>query len=36
VAANGRYYLEYISLAKLLEDAQARNQAFFQKLGLEP
>jgi len=35
VAANGRYYLEYISLAKLLEDAQARNQAFFQKLGLE-
>ena len=35
VAANGRYYLEYISLTKLLEDAQARNQAFFQKLGLE-
>lgn len=35
VAANGRYYLEYISLTKLLEDAQARNQAFFQKLGLD-
>lgn len=35
VAANGRYYLEYISLTKLLEDAEARNQAFFQKLGLD-
>jgi hypothetical protein len=32
---NGRHYLEYISLPKLLEDAKARNQAFFQKLGLE-
>jgi hypothetical protein len=35
VKNNGRYYLEYISLPKLLEDAKARNQAFFQKLGLE-
>jgi hypothetical protein len=34
VKNNGRYYLEYISLAKLLEDAQARNQAFFSRLGL--
>jgi hypothetical protein len=35
VKNNGRYYLEYISLPKLLEDAKARNLAFFQKLGLE-
>ena len=35
VKNNGRYYLEYISLTKLLEDAQARNQAFFSRLGLE-
>jgi hypothetical protein len=35
VKNNGRYYLEYISLTKLLEDAQARNAAFFTRLGLE-
>ncbi|MEQ1851621.1 MAG: ATP-binding protein [Chthoniobacteraceae bacterium] len=32
---NGRYYVEYISLPKLLEDAKSRNFAFFRKLGLE-
>jgi hypothetical protein len=35
VMNKGRYYVEYISLPKLLEDAKARNQAFFRKLGLE-
>ncbi len=33
VKNNGRYYLEYSSLTKLLEDAQARNQTFFSRLG---
>jgi len=36
VTNKGRYYIEYISLPKLLEDAQARNVAFFKRLGLEP
>lgn len=36
VTNRGRYYIEYISLPKLLEDAQARNVAFFKRLGLEP
>jgi hypothetical protein len=35
VKNDGRYYLEYISLEKLLEDAKARNSAFFRRLGLE-
>jgi len=35
VTNKGRYYMEYISLPKLLEDAQARNVAFFKRLGLE-
>ena len=35
VKNDGRYYLEYISLEKLLEDAKARNMAFFRRLGLE-
>jgi hypothetical protein len=35
VTNEGRYYLEYISLPKLLEDAKARNMAFFKRLGLE-
>lgn len=35
VLKTGSYYLEYISLSKLLEDAQARNRAFFERLGLE-
>ena len=35
VTSQGRYYIEYISLEKLLEDAQARNLAFFRRLGLE-
>ena len=35
VMNEGRYYIEYISFEKLLEDAKARNLAFFQKLGLE-
>lgn len=35
VTNEGRYYIEYISLPKLLEDAQARNLAFFRRLGLE-
>lgn len=32
---NGKYYLEYISLDKLLEDAKARNAAFFRRLDLD-
>jgi hypothetical protein len=36
VKNEARYYLEYISLDKLLEDAKARNSAFFKRLGLEP
>lgn len=36
ITNQGRYYIEYISLQKLLEDAQARNSAFFRRLGLEP
>jgi hypothetical protein len=36
VTNKGRYYIEYLSLPKLLEDAQARNVAFFKRLGLEP
>lgn len=36
VKNEGRYCLEYISLPKLLEDAKARNAAFFRRLGLEP
>ncbi len=35
VKNEGRYYIEYIALDKLLEDAKARNQAFFSKLGIE-
>jgi hypothetical protein len=35
VANNGTYYMEYLSLGKLLEDAKARNIAFFKRLGLE-
>lgn len=35
VLNDGRYYIEYISLPKLLEDARLRNQSFFRKLGLE-
>lgn len=35
VMNNGRYYVEYIDLEKLLEDARARNMAFFRRLGLE-
>ncbi len=35
VAGNGSYYMEYISLPKLLEDAIGRNRAFFQRLGLD-
>lgn len=35
VTNQGRFYIEYISLPKLLEDAQARNLAFFRRLGLE-
>ena len=35
VKNRGRYYIEYISLDKLLEDAKARNMAFFRKLGIE-
>jgi hypothetical protein len=35
VTNKGRYYIEYISLEKLLEDATARNLAFFRRLGLE-
>lgn len=35
VKNKGQYYIEYISLPKLLEDAKTRNQAFFRKLGLE-
>jgi hypothetical protein len=31
----GKYYIEYISLLKLLDDAVARNRAFFEKLGFE-
>jgi hypothetical protein len=34
VKNRGRYYMEYISLSKLLEDARARNNAFFRRLGL--
>lgn len=34
VANEGRYYMEYISLPKLVEDANARNRAFFERLGL--
>jgi hypothetical protein len=34
VSADGRYYMEYISLPKLLADAKARNSAFFRRLGL--
>jgi hypothetical protein len=36
VVNNATYYMEYISLPKLLEDAKARNLAFFKRLGLEP
>jgi hypothetical protein len=36
VANKGTYYMEYLSLPKLLEDAKARNIAFFKRLGLEP
>lgn len=36
VANDGRYYMEYLSLPKLLADANARNHAFFSRLGLEP
>jgi hypothetical protein len=35
VSSDGRYYMEYISLPKLLDDAKARNRAFFRRLGLE-
>lgn len=35
VKNEGRYYLEYISLEKLLDDAKARNAAFFRRLGLD-
>lgn len=35
VTNQGKYYIEYISLPKMLEDSQARNAAFFRKLGLE-
>jgi hypothetical protein len=35
VINQGRYCIEYISLPKLLEDAKARNLAFFRRLGLE-
>jgi len=35
ITNEGRYCIEYISLPKLLEDAQARNLAFFRRLGLE-
>lgn len=35
VMNDGRYYIEYIGFEKLLEDAKARNLAFFQRLGLE-
>jgi hypothetical protein len=35
VLNKGRFYFEYISLTKLLEDAQARNRAFFDRLGLD-
>lgn len=35
VLNDGRYYVEYISLPKLLEDAVARNSAFFRRLGLD-
>jgi hypothetical protein len=35
VKNEGLYYLEYISLEKLLEDAKARNSAFFQRLGID-
>jgi hypothetical protein len=35
VTNQGRYCIEYFSLPKLLEDAQARNLAFFRRLGLE-
>lgn len=35
VTNQGRYCIEYISLEKLLEDAQSRNLAFFRRLGLE-
>ena len=31
----GRWYIEYISLGKLLNDARMRNSSFFRKLGLE-
>jgi hypothetical protein len=36
VTNDARYYVEYISLTKLLDDAKARNLAFFRRLGLEP
>jgi len=35
VKNDGRYYIEYIDLLKLLEDARTRNAAFFRQLGLE-
>jgi hypothetical protein len=35
VRNEGRYYIEYMSLEKLLEDAKARNSAFFRRLGLD-
>lgn len=35
VKNDGRYCIEYIALPKLLEDARARNTAFFRQLGLE-
>lgn len=35
VKNSGRYYMEYISHLKLLDDANARNRAFFQRLGFE-
>ena len=35
VTNGGTYYMEYISLPKLLEDAKSRNMAFFRKLGLD-
>ena len=35
VTNKGRYYIQYISLEKLLDDATARNLSFFRRLGLE-
>jgi hypothetical protein len=35
VLNKGKYYVEYIDLFKLLEDARARNTSFFRQLGLE-